>query len=1258
MLTQGEITNRRIRVFVSSTFRDMMEERNLLMTHAWPELRSFCRERQVELVEVDLRWGIAEEQSTRKETLKLCMDEIRACRPYFIGLLGERYGWVPGDDAFTADLKEEQPWLKDLHGKSVTELEILHGVLNNPEMTGRAFFYFRDPKYVDLIPEDKKADFLSENHASAEKQTALKTLIHDTCKSNKISLFETYPNPQSLAPIILKHLKDAISKQFPEEDIPDPLTREARDHEAFAEIRRRTYVGRPDYFKALDNHCKSNGKPLLLLGDSGSGKSALIANWVEHWRKDHSDDFIFQHYIGGTTDSSIHWKLMIRLIAEIKRWSGDTTELPHSNDDILRDFPVWLVKARIKAQHDGVRFIVILDAINQLEDKDHGHALGWLPFEPFTENLRLIVSTLPGGTLEALEKRALQVLKIAPMTPEEDGRMIVDYLKRFGKSLDKQRIERISNNKAAANPLYLKILLDELRVTGTYEKLDERLDDYLESEDIPSLLRKVLDRYQHDYEHDRKGLVSEALGLIWSARRGLTEAELVQLLRPDNLPQLPLAIWSPFRAVLEESLIDRGGVLNFVHDFLRMAIENAFLSDLDKQDDYRIMLTDYFEAKPPTARSSDELPWLLMQTEQFGRLRKYLLNIDNFLLIFERNRDELRQYWVDLGDAKQIGKPYLDSFTSWTENPELMESRISFAANELAYYLSHEFSIYKEAQPLMEKALQIDEKIYGPDHPNVAIRLNNLAQLLQAKNRLKEAELLMKRALSIDEKYYGHDHPEIAISLNNLALLLQATNRLKEAIPLMERAVIINETIYGKDHPNFAYMLGNLALLLEEANFFNEAESLKEQALQIDEKSYGPDHPAVARDLNNLALLLQATNRLKEAIPLMERALNIDKKNYGPDDPNVATMLMNLAQLFQAANRFEVAEPLIKRALEIEEMVYGPDHPKVAISLNNLARLLQDTNRLDQAETLFERALKINEKSYGPDHPDVATILGNLGQLLQDTNRRKEAESFLLRALKIDEKNYGPDHTTVARRLNNLAMLLQDTNKLKEAELLMKRALEIFEKNLGEDHSDVATILNNIALLLKATNRLAEAEPLFKRALKITEKSYGPDHPAVANRLCNLAMLLNATHRLEEAEPIMKRALMIDEKSYGLDHPTVAKDLVNLATLLQDKNRFKEAELLYERALRINEKSYGTDHPMVANSINNLAGLLIRTNRMKEAEPLVKKALESLIIYSQLNDCQHPYLQTVIDNYVGLLLALGWNKEHVREQLGKMGLNI
>ena len=104
----------------------------------------------------------------------------------------------------------------------------------------------------------------------------------------------------------------------------------------------------------------------------------------------------------------------------------------------------------------------------------------------------------------------------------------------------------------------------------------------------------------------------------------------------------------------------------------------------------------------------------------------------------------------------------------------------------------------------MRRALAIDEQSYGADHPNVAIRLNNLALLLQATNRLAEAEPLMRRALAIDEQSYGADHPNVAIDLNNLAQLLQATNRLAEAEPLMRRALAIDEQSYGADHPNVA----------------------------------------------------------------------------------------------------------------------------------------------------------------------------------------------------------------------------------------------------------------------------------------------------------------------------------------------------------------------------------------------------------------------------------------------------------------------
>ena len=101
----------------------------------------------------------------------------------------------------------------------------------------------------------------------------------------------------------------------------------------------------------------------------------------------------------------------------------------------------------------------------------------------------------------------------------------------------------------------------------------------------------------------------------------------------------------------------------------------------------------------------------------------------------------------------------------------------------------------------------------GDDHPKVAIGLNNLALLLQATNRLAEAEPLMRRALAIDETSYGPDHPNVAIRLNNFAQLLQATNRLAEAEPLMRRALAIFEASLGPDHPNTVTARNNLAAL-------------------------------------------------------------------------------------------------------------------------------------------------------------------------------------------------------------------------------------------------------------------------------------------------------------------------------------------------------------------------------------------------------------------------------------------------------------
>jgi hypothetical protein len=208
-------TDRQIRVFISSTFRDMMRERDLLVKRVFPHLRRLCAKRLVTFTEVDLLWGITKEQAAEGKVLPLCLAEIERSRPYFIGLLGERYGWVP--ETIPAEIIEREPWLGEhLHGKtSVTELEIVHGVLRQGRMHGHAYFYFRDPSYMNAIPEGQRGDFMAEDAERGEKLQRLKQSLRSARDEGVCQLRENYADPEQLAEWILEDFTALIDQRWP-----------------------------------------------------------------------------------------------------------------------------------------------------------------------------------------------------------------------------------------------------------------------------------------------------------------------------------------------------------------------------------------------------------------------------------------------------------------------------------------------------------------------------------------------------------------------------------------------------------------------------------------------------------------------------------------------------------------------------------------------------------------------------------------------------------------------------------------------------------------------------------------------------------------------------------------------------------------------------------------------------------------------------------------------------------------------------------
>jgi hypothetical protein len=154
---------RTIRVFISSTFRDMHAERDYLVKVAFPELRERLEAHRFHLDDIDLSWEVTSRQAKDRCALEVCLDEIDACRPteddkmqrsFFVGLLGQRYGSVLG--SIPEATLSRFPWLTSstkiggqrLSMQSITALEIIHAVMLRPPLRGQSFFYFRSEQYL------------------------------------------------------------------------------------------------------------------------------------------------------------------------------------------------------------------------------------------------------------------------------------------------------------------------------------------------------------------------------------------------------------------------------------------------------------------------------------------------------------------------------------------------------------------------------------------------------------------------------------------------------------------------------------------------------------------------------------------------------------------------------------------------------------------------------------------------------------------------------------------------------------------------------------------------------------------------------------------------------------------------------------------------------------------------------------------------------------------------------------------------------
>jgi CHAT domain-containing protein/tetratricopeptide (TPR) repeat protein len=480
-----------------------------------------------------------------------------------------------------------------------------------------------------------------------------------------------------------------------------------------------------------------------------------------------------------------------------------------------------------------------------------------------------------------------------------------------------------------------------------------------------------------------------------------------------------------------------------------------------------------------------------------------------------------------------------------TENDRNLHEALKLNTEFLKLFLAGKGD---KAQPFAERALGIRERVLGPEHPDVAGALNNLAVIYSNKGDFAKAEPLLQRALSMLERVLGPEHPNVGDSLNNLASLYRNRGDYAKAEPLLQRALSMLERVLGPEHPKITDPLNNLALLYKDRGDFAKAEPLLQRALTIDEKVLGSEHPNFVSSLGNLAIIYYEIGDYAKAETLLQRALTIGEKVLGPEHPYVAECLVYLANVYKIRGRYAEAETLQKRELTISEKVFGPEHPNFASSLGNLAIIYHERADFAKAELLYQRSITILEKSLGPEHPIFIGCLNNLALLYYDEGNYAKAEPLFQRTLTIAEKVRGSEHHDVAYYLNNLANLYRDRGDYAKAEPIYQRALTIREKVFGPEHHEVAFSLNNLATLHLRRGDHAKAESLYQRSLTIWENLFGSEHPNIAASLNGLVELYAAKGDITQAVTFLSRANAVEERNFALNL-TIGSERQKLAYL-------------------------------------------------------------------------------------------------------------
>lgn len=625
-------------IFVSSTFKDLQLERDIIRDRVSTGLNIKAAQYDERVSFCDLRWGIdttglTDEQLSEK-ILDVCLDEIDRCNPPMIVILGSRYGWIPPEETVCNLAKRKQLELEDLR-KSVTALEIEYGSLNG--RVDNTLFYFREYYNTSIYEEDEE-----HQKKLIELKNKIIKLTNGKVKSYSFSTRETEEEINKFSEMLIEDIYAYLKPIWEERSNQTPFEKEKKINE----IKLNNFFLESELFEPYVDKCINkiekyfDGKPKVthmnnftflkeniinIYGDVGIGKSTLLANIISTLKE--TGEYQIAYMFCGESPKSTRENEIFEYL--IQSFGDPAYGLDYNKyDEDVRDYRENYLYTRFhRLSRTNKKKIVILDSITQIKKLKN---ISYYNLSKIESVFFIISSKVP-----IFNKESINIKLEYNIGFKEKESILNKLLEKQGKELSPIVKEQIISLEGSSNPLFQKLLLQRLNLMdindfsqinsqgGKLESISQRQIEIINSVSVKidklqqELLKVASNKLNPQF-------ISKVIKYISASEFGLTKEDLKELIG-DSWSELDFA-------------------------YLITYFEGLFVLRADGYVDFsNNLLRDSFDVKKNTSIYKDLFCYFnCSKTEYYNNQNKYyLLRLAVYAKEWEFVVSELDKYSKD-----------------------------------------------------------------------------------------------------------------------------------------------------------------------------------------------------------------------------------------------------------------------------------------------------------------------------------------------------------------------------------------------------------------------------------------------------------------------------------------------------------------------------------------------------------------------------------------------------------------------------------